>query len=272
MSVSYHNVRDEELAQRQQDLEDRVKVLIKLDAEEVACYPAGFKVRTSHAYLMGLIIPRIEVIRQQRMELADEISVDEDDDEHLALEVISTPKPLTSSSNDIITPKPLSPAPNILVQQPRPYLHPYSPSQPQPPDNVITTLPLDNIIPIPFPPSPNTFQLTLLPQTCFHLHPPPQLHLPNIVAPPPLPLKPNIPHTCSFQMFEDEHHLEGGRCVLRPRPCLLLSPISLSFSPFSLAFSFICSSPLSSLSRRYLPSPLHGLIVLTLFHLLYTTL
>ena len=61
-SMSYHNLRDEELAQRQQDLEDRVKVLIKLDAEEVACYPAGFKVRTSHAYLMGLIIPRIEVI------------------------------------------------------------------------------------------------------------------------------------------------------------------------------------------------------------------
>ena len=59
MSVSYHNLRDEELAQRQQDLEDRVKVLIKLDAEEVACYPV--KVQTSHAYLMGLIIPRIEV-------------------------------------------------------------------------------------------------------------------------------------------------------------------------------------------------------------------
>ena len=94
MSVSYHNLQDEELAQRQQDLEDRVKVLIELDAEEVVCYPAGFKVRTLHAYLMGLIVPHIEAIQQQKMELAeDEISVDENDDEPLALENASTPKP-----------------------------------------------------------------------------------------------------------------------------------------------------------------------------------
>ena len=147
---------------------------------------------------MGLIIPRIEVIRRQRMELADEISVDDDDDEQLALEVISTPEPHTSSPNDIITPKPLSPAPNImiLVQQPQPYLYPCSPSQPQPPDNVIATLPPDIIAPIPFPPSPNISVQQHRP--LFQLHRPPQLHLPNIVAPPPLPLKPNIPHTHLF--------------------------------------------------------------------------
>jgi hypothetical protein len=149
MSVSYHNLRDEELAQQQQDLEDEVKVLIELDAKEVACYPAGFKVRTSHAYLMGLIVPRIEAIRRQRMELAEvEISVDEDDDEPLVLEDVSTPKPHTSSPNDIIAPKPFPLAPKIFVQQPRPHLHPYLPSQPHPPDIVAPPpLPLKPNIP-----------------------------------------------------------------------------------------------------------------------------
>ena len=131
MSVSYHNLRDEELAQRQQDLEDRVKVLIELDAEEVACYPAGFKVRTLHAYLMGLIVPHIEAIRQQKMELAeDEISVDENDDEPLALENASTPKPF-----DLPTQPLLAPPPQLFS----PYNHIFC-------NNTNTTPPLDIVI------------------------------------------------------------------------------------------------------------------------------
>jgi hypothetical protein len=96
-------------------------------------------------------------------------------------------------------------------------------------DNTIIAPFPDIIAPDPFPPSPN---ITVR-QPEFHLyhHPPPQPHPPDIVAPPPLPLKPNIPCQHLFRMFKDEHHLEEGRCVLRPRLFPFLSfLLSLSVS------------------------------------------
>jgi hypothetical protein len=121
--------------------------------------------------------------------------------------------------------------------------------------NTITTSPPDIIAPNPFPPSPNIS--VRQPESHLYHHPPPQPHPPNIVEPPPLPLKPNIPCQHLFWMFEDEHHLEEGRCVLRPRlfpfltfllslsvsVCLYLIFVSLSFRIFRYPSSFQWTNP-----------------------------
>ena len=91
------------------------------------------------------------------------------------------------------------------------------PSLPQslpPPDhiscnNTSATPPPDIRAPTPHLPSPNICDVP----AHLHQHHRQNHHPPDIVAPPPLPLKPNISHQHSFQMFEDEHCLEVGRCV-----------------------------------------------------------
>jgi len=209
MPAPYLNALDEELARKQRDLEDELKALVKLDAEEVACYPAGFKVRTSHAYRMGLIVPIIEATRQKRMKIAEEVTLEdelEDENEPPTLvlegENEEDPQPLrlpakpqfasTSSPHDesngittlppdIITPTPFPSSPNISIQQPQPRFRYHPSPRPHPPDI---------LAPPPFPPSPNIF--VQQPHPHIHLHPPSQPRHPDIFAPIPLPLKPNI--------------------------------------------------------------------------------
>jgi hypothetical protein len=199
--MSDHNLLDEELAQEQQDLEKEVKVLIELDAKEVAYYPAGYKVLTSHAYLMGLLTPRIEAIRQRRVELAaddetleEEVRVDDYEETiTVALEKIEDREAHDDGDEDVSVdnddPHPSHPSTQSPLIRPPHHLYNLT--------NTATISPPDIHAPIPFPPSPNILaHHHLHSYRSHHTH---NQHPPDIVAPPPLPLKPNLPRRLLFR-------------------------------------------------------------------------
>jgi hypothetical protein len=186
----------------------------------------------------------VEAAKEDDREDCDEVVVDDEVHPQSLLAPLpqSTPSShhnvISNSPPDVLIPRPFSPSPNISPQLPHNLI--LSPT---------TTSPSDIVAPRPFPPSPN---ISVRPSQ-FHSHHPHNHCSLDIVTPQPLPLKPNIP-VYSFLMFEDEHHLKGGRCVI-PFPLFLLS--------LSLSFLFFDKYTLSDISSPYSLS--HSLRDLAIF-------
>ena len=131
----------------------------------------------------------IETVQRRRIELEEIHPIYHDDPADVTPSSFPIPDPLPSPlvtititsdnpSQDATKPLDISPPPPLSQLPPLPSCFPIT----------ITTSPPDIIAPQPFLPSPNIS--SQLSQT--HIHPPHHHHLPDIVTPPPLPLKPNI--------------------------------------------------------------------------------
>jgi hypothetical protein len=265
--TSFDGLMDEELARASQLFEallDEMKAWDVEDAEDAASgkFPPPAQPYCESPRFKDLmrLLQGIEVEQKRRIEQdAKDSDVDDEVLEtpiHSPAQSQSSLPPNYESSNnvvvtpppDIIAPQPFPPSPNIFTQQSQ--SRSPSPQNQQPPD-ILTPLPL--------PLAPNINSHRSLP----HLYPIRIRRALDILPPRSLPLKPNIPihhppaqpqaptpknhrrkairriskkrHSGLFQMFEDEHCLEGTRCVeTLPRPF----PLDTHFPSLSCSFSF----------------------------------
>jgi hypothetical protein len=95
LSMSNPIYSDDELAQQQQFQEDKLRILIELEAEDVKNWPTKVPrpSLTSNAYRIGLRMEIVKKNQRERIERAAEDKISDDDVPEISVRPLASPQP-----------------------------------------------------------------------------------------------------------------------------------------------------------------------------------